>query len=644
MLHLPLRSASPALPSIVQFVRLFSTTLPSRTGPVLAPLAPAPRTEYTKETNSSEQPSSAIDWASRIAAESTEKKRLHNEPRTTSSSRSIQPHANINTIMSETSSNRRRLSPRSRLQPPSLPASKWMSRSLPTTEMELHHLFWTLRRASVTSSDALSLFEFHSRPEFAGIVSSRTYGHLLALAHARSNKALALAVLEEMLERKVPWNDRVCRIVTSLYQKRGEGEKVEEVAAMMRKVGWEAPFVADNGRRDLGEASKGRGDPYRNWLRRESLVDGGKVEKPRAKKGEKERKDWFSSSLANGQVRPWRTPTIIPRNYATLPNEDITALVESLYQDRDGPRALDLARAWLDANRPAAPPLVARAAVSSPISHRPPPQTHPLLALVPELTRRLPLPPPLPIQHPKPPIIPQALLHEINAYNRTALVLLNILLKFLVVYRLPLSMAKSLLTEFISTHSVSSEFPIVPNEVTMIEFLPIAADQKGRNKGVNLSSPGAWARAVRCVNWIGVEFGVFDNNYKDDKRTEMISKEEKRRQLARGLRYLLAPGSHFAWLPVSRVPPSLARRLLRLAISEGERRRARLAAQGGKVRRVEMEMDLRRNEEFVRGWWRALSGTMRGFEWVAKFPVYEVGKARKLGLLLEDDEEERKKK
>lgn len=428
--------------------------------------------------------------------------------------------------------------------------------SLPNTERGLYHFLWEVRRTARTTTDASDIANVHGHRALRKLTSSRTYGQVLHLAIARSNWALVRRQLAEMRDRGVAWDERICRTMLVAYLKRGDAERVKDVLREMRKAGMTEPLAYVSWRRDLGAQSAGKGDPWKLWRRGPRDVEArtAAVKEPNVARVTSQPAGTESSytKFSTEDSRLTRTSTYVPRDVTSLSPFDITALVESLVQDLRAPRALAVAEAWLDEHRPRAP---------HPVSTPPP---SPYLAIFEQPALSSPFPPPAigPAAAPAPPARRRRphRIHvspEIRAYNATAVVLLNILLKVLFVHNFTPGPIKDFVEYFIAHQSVSPEHPIVPNNVTLNELVRTYLD---RSTVFDLD----FRRMSNLVHWFGTEFGLTTMPHEPPRRFARVRPELIDETLA----------TEPLQLPICRVEPEVAWCLLRVANHDAERRKA----------------------------------------------------------------------
>ncbi|GAA5863402.1 hypothetical protein JCM1840_007514 [Sporobolomyces johnsonii] len=372
------------------------------------------------------------------------------------------------------------------------PAEVLAHSGLPTSEPSLYLL---LRRIKSTypSTPVAWLAWFHSQPALSPFASPRTYSFLLLRAFAESNLALVRALLEEIAQREMAWDEPLCRVLLRGYQRTGDERKVQDVLAVMGSRGWAAPRPSQ--RPDLGEKGKGKvkseEDPvWKGWSM--SVQERKTKEEEDARRNEADQAAGTPSvsvnrfrsrrrppSATEQIASPARPPVLIPPNAASLPSSDITTLVELLVQDRRTTDAFSLADAWLSANRPVPP------SRSSASPGRSVPANRPFRIL----------------DYLKSPAPNPALrtYHALStSYHSSAVVLLNILLKPLFYERSPPAALRTFVTSFLSRHSAPPPArPLTPNLATLRTLV----------SGV-LGSRHAWRHAVKLTDWFGYTWGM----------------------------------------------------------------------------------------------------------------------------------------
>ncbi|GAA5886200.1 hypothetical protein JCM5296_003516 [Sporobolomyces johnsonii] len=388
------------------------------------------------------------------------------------------------------------------------PAEVLAHSDLPTSEPSLYLL---LRRIKSTypSTPVAWLAWFHSQPALSPFASPRTYSFLLHRAFAESNLALVRALLEEIAQREMAWDEPLCRVLLRGYQRTGDERKVQDVLAVMGSRGWAAPRPSQ--RPDLGEKGKGKvkseEDPvWKGWAmsvqerKTKEEADARRKEVDQAAGTPSVSPNRFRSRRrppsATGQIAsPARPPVLIPPNAASLPSSDITTLVELLVQDRRTTDAFSLADAWLSANRPVPPSRSSASPGRSVPANRlfrilsslksPTPSTSTTSTSTTSTSTT---------SNPA----PRTYRALSASYHSSAVVLLNILLKPLFYERSPPAALRTFITSFLSRHSAPPPArPLTPNLATLRTLV----------SGV-LGSRHAWRQAVKLTDWFGYTWGM----------------------------------------------------------------------------------------------------------------------------------------
>lgn len=341
----------------------------------------------------------------------------------------------------------------SHITAPSLDAfGRPLPSSLPATPRQLttllKHISATYPRPSPSYIASL-----HAHPALAHLVSSESYALVLDLAVRRaSNAQLVAQLLEEMEERGIARSEGVWRAILHWELRRGRTGAVSDVVAVMKKEGWTAwPLL--NWRRNLGVMGKGRGDRQMTWKGQRPVKDGEKavnvhtLPKTQAQsgKGTRSSDSTMRYDPLDGLLR--RQPTRAPRDVTVLPPADIAALVDSYIQDQSFPEALRAAETWLRADAAKQAESMSRSARVRP---------------------------------------------------RTAIVLLNILLKGLVVGRAVdfVPVQRQFVLDFVARHSMSGEAKVVPGLTTLRTL--VSSLQRQRD---------GWRLGLDTVNWFREQFG-----------------------------------------------------------------------------------------------------------------------------------------
>lgn len=425
--------------------------------------------------------------------------------------------------------------------------------SLPTTEPALLALLRRLSRQHPPPHPEWIAY-FHSLPAFETIVSPRTYAHLLHLGHSRSDcPKLYNELLEEMQERKL-WSEQgvwaaqgrpggdgewAAREMLAAALKRGSRYEVEQVLELMRGRGWGGITVI-NDVRNLGPKGEHHGDERHKWKGK------GKVEAQRNASPELS----FPSSSPPPAQPPWtppRTPKMVrysraslyersstfheldhllrrqpphmPRDASRLTSEDVTALVESFVIEEKAPEAFRIAQSWLKAARQrlasvkpqayASPSARLLASLVSRRSSSPSSTSNPLpsLAFNPQTAS---------------PPSPESLVADDKfariAYHKTAIVLLNILLKSLFSERASLGVVKSFVKDFVkgnglpsptdpSSPSSSTNAPFDGSSSTLIPLIPGLTTLRTLLSGLE-GRDGGFAKGISIVKWFSLQWGL----------------------------------------------------------------------------------------------------------------------------------------
>lgn len=328
---------------------------------------------------------------------------------------------------------------------------------VPHSEQTLLELIRRLCRLSAIKSS--SIVNFHSHASFRHLVSSRTY--TLVLNCARHNLKLTREIIAEMEERQIPWDQVSLRALLRTQLRRGDTKAVMDVAEYMRMRGWRHETTL-NWRRNLGENRRGRGDKYKIWRSSKGLQKQEKIAEENRTLAQEDLGPVDGSRVFTADDwRMSRRLTEVPPDFAQHSPVDIAMLVESLVQDHRGTVALEIAQAWLDAQR---------TQHSSPLSLKKPLQPDP--------------------SH-----------HSLTGaeYAQTAVILLNILLKALYVKDVPTRGVREFILYFIDRHS--SDRRINPSAVTLSQLLRANMVTHPR---------GQFQRACEIVNWFGTTFGLPD--------------------------------------------------------------------------------------------------------------------------------------
>lgn len=402
---------------------------------------------------------------------------------------------------------------------------------LPTSEAELFGLLVRLRRLHQPPTAAF-VASFHSHPLVRPFVSPRSYALVVHHCYERRDLRRARQVLDEMAERGIPRTDSLVRTLVRGALTRGDAARVQELGASERDRGGSLlPLL--NWRRDLGEEGKGKGDV---WKAR-TKVEARKIQE------EWDRKVGARTTGAAGtrnsvevhedlDGRLKRQRTLIPRRVRGLANYDLTVLVESLVQDCRAPEAFHVAQAWLSSNCP------------KPSDTPPPPPPSPEPSLPHVIYRPAPifilprLRPPSASRSSPPSDSDTPFIRACATYEKTLLVLLNILLRALIIDGAPEPPCQAFITEFLSSNSPPSYRPIAPNSTTLLELV----------QSVRAHSP-QWERACGIVEWMGRTYGLPKETTRERKRF---------REEDDGARM------------IEFVPPRIALLMLRLALEEEE--------------------------------------------------------------------------
>lgn len=404
---------------------------------------------------------------------------------------------------------------------------------LPTSEKELFALLARLRRLHQPPTAAF-ISSFHSHPLLRPFVSPRSYALVVHHCYEKRDLRAARQVLDEMAERGVSRTDALVRTLLRAALTRGDAATVQELVASEGERGRQLlPLL--NWRRDLGEEGKGRGDAWKVRTKSEA----------RKLQEEWERKVGARATGVAGtqdsvEVHPdldgrlQRQRTLIPQRVRGLSNYDITVLVESLVQDCRAPEAFHVAQAWLSSNRPkpfGIPP--------PPPPPSPPPDPSPPYVIYRPAPVFI-----LPRLRPPSPFTPSlstdsTFLRACATYEKTLLVLLNILLRALIIDGALEQPCQAFVTDFLSSNSPHS-YPVTPNATTLLELV----------QSVRVKAP-QWKRACGIVEWMG--------------RTEGLPKETTR------ARRRFGEADDEARM-IECVPPRVALLMLRLALDEEEHR------------------------------------------------------------------------
>ncbi|KAI5478134.1 hypothetical protein MNV49_005398 [Pseudohyphozyma bogoriensis] len=350
--------------------------------------------------------------------------------------------------------------------------------SVPTTEAKLFKLLCFLTNGHLVKPESVALF--HAQDEFRAIVSSRTYSVVLAQAYLASNERITREVLRDMKRRGVKWSVDVLRNLLREHVRRGNRDGARAVVDAFGRAGRKEPMVVGLGRRDVG--SEGKGGPVEPkfvWAGKQKHVRQAKKkleegpaapttttakEPTRAPSGKgKKRKGVVEegSSLVytpdDSQLA--RQPATIPRDLTSVSSRDIVPLVTSLIEDYRGQEAFDVARSWLQAARPPSH-------TTQPWSPR----------LVGEDLRRS------------------------QVYAKTAVHLLNALLKSLFANDNSRDSIHNFVTYFIELHTANLK--LVPSSYTLCTLL-----RPSRRQHPDARTTG-FDDACATTNWFGTTYGL----------------------------------------------------------------------------------------------------------------------------------------
>ena len=437
---------------------------------------------------------------------------------------------------------------------------------LPTTEEEMLHLLYKLRRNNPPLA-ATRLVEIHSHPTLAPFVSQSSYAYLLRLSYRISNLALARQLLDEMKERHISSGKEVCLAMLYGYTKRGDMAGAVGMRTVLRENGWEDETGTGEDfwreRRDLGkEQGKGMGDSWKTWGRR-----GWGSAKMLAEAGIAKEKE-----LSNGLVTratpgvPIRPDVVVPLHVGALSGQTIIRLVDSLVHERRTSEAFDVAETWLDMNRPKRPSLpfpstTAAATQQDNFALNPRPAIEYAPAPIYLHLRRPGSARSLTATSFSDPIHRRA----VSLYNSRALILLNILLKSLLMHYVPPFGARSFVVEFIDRHSVPNDLHIGnidgirPDIVTLRELL---MNLRSRKNG--------WRKGIETINWYNNEFGGLPGESVSSfrRRFKPVSNYSPSVSRSTSITNLLSffPTSHATALALAALPPPASRINFRLAL------------------------------------------------------------------------------
>ncbi|GAA6062294.1 hypothetical protein JCM10212_004382 [Sporobolomyces blumeae] len=401
--------------------------------------------------------------------------------------------------------------------------------STPTPTCE-HTLLRLLRRIKSVypSTTASYLCAIHSNPLFAGYTSPKTYSWILDILFSESNLRGVEAVVEEMKRNEVGWSAELGRILLKGYRRVGKWDMADEVLAKMqedhrrrRRAGVDEAdrqgrvksedeeledlewVVAGRSTTRLDRGSKGKGKmqeaiydpatvvggeglPWKGWSARnrdiaafeagektrqqyEQALRGGPgdARKHRAGGG---RKRVAGPSICS---RPPLARVMIPSNSHELSASSVANLCHLLVQDGRAADAFSVAELWLVERRPRTP----RGDRPSPAAMR--------LAIL---------------------------------YNSTLVVLLNLLLKPLLLARLPMPELLRFQTTFLDRHAPPSSLPRPrPSLVTLRQVLSAVTGKTN-----------SWKTSRRVVDHFGYTWGFprGDGGFEGDERILFVAPTE----------------------------------------------------------------------------------------------------------------------
>ncbi|ORY53978.1 hypothetical protein BCR35DRAFT_355965 [Leucosporidium creatinivorum] len=477
---------------------------------------------------------------------------------------------------------------------------------------------------------------FHSLPAFEKIVSPRTYAHLLHIAHSRTDcPKLFNELLEEMKERKL-WSEHgvwaahgrpggdgewAARQMLTAALKTGSRPEVEQVLELMRGRGWGGMTVI-NGVRNLGWRGQHRGDKRHKWKGKGKVEARRNVSAEVASPSSTSQAPWtpprtpkmvrYSASSLSSATSTFheldhllrRQPPHMPRDSSRLTAEDAVALIESFVIEEKAPEAFQIAQSWLKAARQRL------------TSTKPEAQTSTSARLLQSLTTRRSastsspryLPPSLaPAPLPPSPSPSETLLSDKFAriaYHKTAILLLNILLKSLYSERASIGVVRSFVKDFAernglpspksssrSSPSSSAKDPTTvpsPNSATLTPLIPGLTTLRTLLSGLE-GRDGGFAKGVNIIKWFSLEWGLPRSEW------ELLSLGNEDEGSPR-LRFNAKGVDSAGLAPHFLLDGTSALLLLRLAMADHRRWNDQLPPEK-KEAFVEM----------IRGWWAALA-------------------------------------
>ncbi|KAK4046433.1 hypothetical protein OIV83_006092 [Microbotryomycetes sp. JL201] len=394
-------------------------------------------------------------------------------------------------------------------------------KQLPQTETDLYRLLVLMGRSKSSQIRPEYMAWFHSRPQFAGVVSNRTYAVVLSNLFRKSSNLKAVDnVLKdmdrrEMFTKKDGHEHRVAKALLQGAMLRGHTDSVNTILETMKNRGWGGVNVF-NWRRNLGSKMKGKGDREHDW-RAGKAVNSQRTLPPlnplarnRPRLGSATDATLFEDEPMLLSSRLKMASPLIPRNLDTLTKEDVTMLVEALIQRENAGEAFSVTEEWLSLRHEA-------------LSRSDQPWTKPDRPAAIDLTHK--------------------------RFNATASALLNILIKGLVSRRTALPEIKQFVEDFVNRHSLSKEATrsnrnLVPRQPILRTLL--TSGRYPRH---------AWKRAESILRWFYQTFGVpIDQTDKVEPLADALAKKRAQRADAHQV------------FPADLVDPESAITLLQIAI------------------------------------------------------------------------------
>ncbi|KAM0792796.1 hypothetical protein ACM66B_002565 [Microbotryomycetes sp. NB124-2] len=376
----------------------------------------------------------------------------------------------------------------------------------PQTETELYRLLVRLGRSHSSRIRPEYMAWFHSQPQFAILVSNRTYAVVLSNLFRKSSNLQAVdSVLKDMEVKKMftkkdGYEHRVAKVLLQGAMLRGHTESVGTILDTMRSHGWGGVNVF-NWRRNLGSQKKGQGDREHEWRQvrpstqrlspQAALSTSASAGHLRQSPSSPVTATLFEDEPMALSPRLKMISPFIPSDLNTLTKEDVTMLVESLVQRGNDEDAFAIAEEWLHVRHK-----------DFCLPEQPPKGSTPDCPAKIDLTRK--------------------------RYNTTAAVLLNILLKGLVSRRTSLPELKTFIKDFVDRHSLSPDKNssprrrarrLVPRRSTLRTLLTSSRYKRH-----------AWKRAESIVKWFYETFGVATNEA-DNVRPLAEVLRERRKQI-----------------------------------------------------------------------------------------------------------------